>query len=120
MNQKYVYNTYIFAAIPDSNKIPTAIPMFLGSGNMTRLGRILSDVWVSGESKMAAINREFRFYHACKLRYTLFRMHFRFMVAIFDSPLTHTSDNICTSPVILPASEPWALPLEFRWARYRL
>jgi len=66
---------------------------------------------------MAAINLEFRCYHAYKLKYTLFHMHFRFMVAIFDSPLTHRSDSILTSPVVLPASKPWALPLEFRCYR---
>jgi len=29
-------------------------------------------------------------------------MHFRFMAAIFDSPLILTSDSIRTSPVVLP------------------
>jgi len=38
-------------------------------------------------------------------RYTLFRMHFRFMAVIFDSPLTHTSDSIHTSLVVLPDTE---------------
>ena len=40
----------------DSNEIPTTIPMFSGSGNMKRLVGILSDVWTSRKSEMAAIN----------------------------------------------------------------
>jgi len=45
---------------------------------------------------------EFRCYHAYKLRYTLFRMHFRFMAAILDSPLILTTPgSIRTSPVVL-------------------
>jgi len=36
------------AAMRDSIKIPTAIPMFLRSSNMTALVRILSYVRVSG------------------------------------------------------------------------
>jgi len=37
---------------------------------------------------------EFRCNHVHKLRNTLFRMHSRFTAAIFDSPLTMTSDII--------------------------
>ena len=36
----------------DSKQIPTAIPMFLGLGNMAELGRILFDRWVYGKSKI--------------------------------------------------------------------
>ena len=42
----------------DSNEIPTAITMFSGSGNTTRLLPRLFDVWMSGKSNMAAINRK--------------------------------------------------------------
>jgi len=41
----------------DSKKIPTAIPVFFRSSNMTALVRILSYVRVSGISKMTACNQ---------------------------------------------------------------
>ena len=50
--------TYISAFNHDSNEIPTAIPMFAGSGNTERLVGILSEVRVCRKSKMAAINRK--------------------------------------------------------------
>jgi len=42
----------------DINEIPTATPMFRGSGNMVRLRGIVSYVWLCHKSKMAAINRK--------------------------------------------------------------
>jgi len=39
-------------------EIPTAIPMFLRSGDTTKLLRRLSDVRIREKSKMAAINRK--------------------------------------------------------------
>ena len=41
---------YVSACLHGSNDIPKAIPMFWGSGNMARVLRMLSDVWISGES----------------------------------------------------------------------
>ena len=49
--------THISACIHDSNGIPTAIPMFSGSGNKTRLLRKLIGVWICQESMMANIFR---------------------------------------------------------------
>jgi len=49
---------HISARIRDSNEIPTASPMFLGSGNTDGLLGILSYVWICHKSKMAAINRK--------------------------------------------------------------
>jgi len=46
------------ACAHDSNKFPTAIPMFLRSSNMTALVQRLSYVRVIGISKMAAFNRK--------------------------------------------------------------
>jgi len=50
--------TYISASIHDSNEIPTAIPMFLRSGDTNKLLRRLSDVRIREKSKMALINRK--------------------------------------------------------------
>jgi len=47
---------YISAHIHDSNEIPTATPLFPGSGNTDRLLGILYYVWACRKSKMAAIN----------------------------------------------------------------
>ena len=60
MAAMYKLHTYgpIYACIHDSNEIPTALPMFLGSGNIERLVRKLSDVWVCWKSKMVAMNRK--------------------------------------------------------------
>jgi len=44
---------------------------------------------------------EFRWLHAYKLRYTLFRMHFRFMAAIFDVSLTQISESFQTCCIVL-------------------
>jgi len=60
MNRKNImYNTYIFGCIPVSNTIQTAIglSMFSGSGNTEEIVKIMSDVWVCRNSKMAAIHR---------------------------------------------------------------
>jgi len=51
------YQIRCSAAKRNSNNIPSAIPMFLRSSNMTALVRILSYVMMSGISKMAACNR---------------------------------------------------------------
>ena len=56
INRKYVGN--ISACIHDSKEIPTAIPMFLGSGYMIRLLRVLFDVRICENSKMAVWNRK--------------------------------------------------------------
>ena len=56
--------TYISASKHDSNEIPEAILMFLGSKNTERQVGILSDVWVFRQSKMAAINREITYISA--------------------------------------------------------
>jgi len=61
-------NIYISACIHDSNKIPTSRLMLSRSGIMTELVRILSNVRVSGMSKMAAYIRkciEITFISAC-------------------------------------------------------
>jgi len=50
---------------------------------------------------MGILPLEFRCYHAYKLRYTLFRMHFWFMVAIFDLSLTQTTDSFKTCGAVL-------------------
>ena len=47
-------NACIFAPRQDINEIPTAIPMFSGSGFPMRLTRRLCDQYGSGKSKMAA------------------------------------------------------------------
>jgi len=52
------YEITCSAAMRDSYKIPTAIPMFLRSSNMTALVRILSYIWVSGILKMASCSRK--------------------------------------------------------------
>jgi len=49
-------DTYIWTCRHDSNEIPTATPMFLGTRYLTVLLRILSDVTGSQKSKMAASN----------------------------------------------------------------
>jgi hypothetical protein len=56
MNRKYMYNTYIFACVPNSSEIPTAIPMLSGPATAKSLVKILPDVKVGWKSKMAAIN----------------------------------------------------------------
>jgi len=48
----------ISADTRDSNEIPTATPMFPGSGNTDKLLGILSYVWACRKSKMAAIHRK--------------------------------------------------------------
>jgi len=59
MNRKYIYNPCIFGFVRNSNKIPTTLPMFPGSGNTDRLPGILSYVLACWKSKMAAINRKY-------------------------------------------------------------
>jgi len=59
MDRKYIYNTCIFGCIRNSNDIPTAIPMFLRSGNTTRVLIRITDVRICEKSKMAAINRKY-------------------------------------------------------------
>ena len=49
----------ISASILDSNEIPKATPTFSGSSNSVKLVWTLSDIGVSGESKMDAINRKY-------------------------------------------------------------
>ena len=44
----------ISASIPDSNKIPKVTTTFLGSTNTPELEWTLSDIEVSGKSKMGA------------------------------------------------------------------
>ena len=44
---------------------------------------------------------EFCCCHVYKLRYTLFHVYFRLQAAIFDLPLTLTSDSMCNSPAVL-------------------
>ena len=57
--------------------------MFSGSGYTTRLLRKLPDVRTHEELKMAAIYR-------------------KLICAIFDSSQIHTTNCLCTSPVLLP------------------
>jgi len=47
---------YISARIPDSNEIPTATPLFPGSGNTDRLLGVLSYVLECHKSNMSAFN----------------------------------------------------------------
>ena len=72
----------ISASILDSNVIPTAIPMFSGSGYTNRLLRKLPDVWTNEELKMTSVNR-------------------KLMYAILDSSQIHTSSSLCSSLVLL-------------------
>jgi len=59
INWKKIGNyVYLSSYIYDSNKIPTATPLFLGSGNTDTLLGILSYVRVCWKSKMGAINRK--------------------------------------------------------------
>jgi len=58
MNRKYIYNACIFGCVHNSNEIPTAIPMFLRSGNTTWVLITMTDVRICEKSKMAAINRK--------------------------------------------------------------
>ena len=46
--------TYVSASIHNNNKIPTAIPMFSGSGYKIRLMWRLLDMWICEESKDGA------------------------------------------------------------------
>ena len=56
-NRKYIYDIpHISACIRERKEIPTAVPMFSGSGNKTRLLRRPLDVWIREESRMADIN----------------------------------------------------------------
>ena len=57
-DRKQFHITYISAYIHDSDEIPTAIPMFSGSGNTLKLVGIRSNVWECRKQKMVAINRE--------------------------------------------------------------
>jgi len=43
---------------------------------------------------------EFRCYHAYKLKYMLFHIHFRLQAAIFDTLLTLTYESVRTSPTV--------------------
>ena len=65
----------------DSNVIPTAVPMFSGSGYTTRLLRKPPDLWTNGEMKIASVDR-------------------KIMYAIFDSSQIHTSSSLCSSPLV--------------------
>jgi hypothetical protein len=48
----------MLAPIHYGNGNPTAILMFLESGNTTRLLQGLPNVWFSGQQEMVAINRK--------------------------------------------------------------
>jgi len=68
INRKYIVYYVYLSSYFDSNKIPTATPMFLGSDNKDRLLGILSYVWVCRKSKMMAINRkQIRYYEYLSL-----------------------------------------------------
>ena len=71
----------ISARIHDSDETPTVIPMFSGSGYMTRLERRLPDLWISCELRMSSVNR-------------------KLLSAILDFRHTQTSDSIPTSLVV--------------------
>ena len=75
--------TYSSASIHHSHEIPTAVPMFSGSGNKARLLRRLLDAWICWESKMVHIN-------------------LRLTDAIFKLHLIHTSGSLCVRSVSSP------------------
>ena len=52
-------STRISAYTRDSKKIPTAIPMSSGSGNLTELRKIKSDLGMDVKSEMAALIRKY-------------------------------------------------------------
>jgi len=54
-NRKYIGN-YVSARIRNNNEIPTATPMFPGSGNTDRL--LGTYVWACRQPKKAAIYRK--------------------------------------------------------------
>jgi len=56
---KKIRNYVYLSRKHDSNEIPTAIPMFSGSGNSDRLLGILLYVWVCCKSKTATNNRQY-------------------------------------------------------------
>ena len=51
-------NEYLNLSIHDSNKIPTVTSTFSGTSNTPGPMWIISDVGVTGKSKIAAINRK--------------------------------------------------------------
>jgi len=57
----------------DSNTIPTAKPMCLGSSNPTVISTILSDLTGSDKSKMTAANAEVLIYCTGKTRQAVYR-----------------------------------------------
>ena len=51
-------NLYLSLRRKVRNEIPSAMPMFSGSGNTEKLVGILSNVWVCRKSKIAVIYRK--------------------------------------------------------------
>ena len=90
----------ISALIHDIIEIPTAILMFSGEGNTTRLLRRLPDVWIGCELKMAFVNR-------------------KLICAIFDFLQIHTLGNLSSSPVLLtdPENMGIAVGTSLLWCR---
>jgi len=76
------------ASMHDSNEIPTATPMFFGSGNMERLVVILSDGLVCRTSKMVVINRKYIWDNGISQPVLMIETNFQRLLPHFRGPAT--------------------------------